>query len=95
PFIKFQLTRSLPYLSLRPAKASDKIALINGHKNLRRLAIDEKLTPQERTMMWVLATADDEVIAVHLRSNQWRVNADFAVKENTQPYWLVCQIEET
>ncbi|EQC84031.1 tRNA lysidine(34) synthetase TilS [Leuconostoc mesenteroides] len=94
-FIKFQLTRSLPYLSLRPAKASDKIALINGHKNLRRLAIDEKLTPQERTMMWVLATADDEVIAVHLRSNQWRVNADFAVKENTQPYWLVCQIEET
>ncbi|TYC47505.1 tRNA lysidine(34) synthetase TilS [Leuconostoc litchii] len=94
-FVKFQLADSSPYLLLRPAKTSDKIALINGHKNLRRLAIDEKLTVQERTMLWVLTTGDDEIIAVHLRNNHWRVNADFADKENTRPYWFVCQIEET
>lgn len=82
-------------ICLRSANSSDKIALINGHKKLRRLAIDEKLTLQEREAMLVLTTMNDDIVAVQLRNNEWRVSAEYTVKQNTQPNWLVWRIEET
>lgn len=80
-------------LYLRPVKTSDKIALIHGHKKIRRLAIDEKLTVAERQEMQVLVTSNDDVIAVNIRQH-WRVNDDFVCKQDAKPYWLAWRIEE-
>ncbi|CAM3097288.1 tRNA lysidine(34) synthetase TilS [Leuconostoc rapi] len=89
----FGLRQNTSPLYLRPVKTSDKIALIYGHKKIRRLAIDEKLTVAERQEMQVLATRDDDVIAVKIRQ-QWRVNDDFVGKQDAKPYWLAWRIEE-
>jgi len=93
--VAFAIGSEKAVLCLRLANASDKIALINGHKKLRRLAIDEKLTLQERETMLVLTTADDCIVAVQVRNNEWRVSAEYTVKQNTRPNWLVWRIEET
>ncbi|MEX0381294.1 tRNA lysidine(34) synthetase TilS [Leuconostoc sp. MS02] len=89
----FNLAEVPTQLYLRPVKANDKLALIYGHKKLRRLAIDEKLSALERQNMQVLATQNDEVIAVKIRQH-WRVNADFASKQDVKQYWFTCRIEE-
>jgi len=60
---------------------------------LRRLAIDEKLSPAERQGMLVLATPENEVIAVKIRQ-RWRVSEDFAIKQDATPNWLAWRIEE-
>ena len=93
--VAFSISSEKAVLCLRLANASDKIALINGHKKLRRLAIDEKLRLQEREAMLVLTTADDRIVAVQVRNDEWRVSAEYTVKQNTQPNWLVWRIEET
>ncbi|MBZ6010352.1 tRNA lysidine(34) synthetase TilS [Leuconostoc gelidum] len=89
----FNLAQLPTQLYLRPVKTSDKLALVHGHKKLRRLAIDEKLSTLERQDMQVLATQNDEVIAVKMRKH-WRVNADFVSKQDVKPYWLAWRIEE-
>lgn len=89
----FDLHQMTSSLYLRPVKTSDKIAVIHGHKKLRRLAIDEKLTQEERQEMHVLVTGNDDVIAVNIR-HQWRVNGDFVSKQDVKPYWLAWRIEE-
>lgn len=91
--VSFNLAQLPTQLYLRPVKTSDKLALIHGHKKLRRLAIDEKLSTLERQEMQVLATQNDEVIAVKMRQH-WRVNADFVSKQDVKPYWLAWRIEE-
>ncbi|KAI3473790.1 hypothetical protein Pfo_031560 [Paulownia fortunei] len=69
--VAFAIGSEKAVLCLRLANASDKIALIiNGHKKLRRLAIDEKLTLQERETMLVLTTADDCIVAVQASIQQ-------------------------
>ncbi len=93
--IAFSMAAKKAVICLRSANSSDKIALINGHKKLRRLAIDEKLTLQEREAMLVLTMMNDDIVAVRLRNNEWRVSAEYTVKQNTQPNWLVWRIEET
>jgi len=89
----FNLAQLPTHLYLRSVKTSDKLALIYGHKKLRRLAIDEKLSTLERQDMQVLANQNDEVIAVKMRKH-WRVNVDFVSKQDVKPYWLAWRIEE-
>lgn len=91
--VAFNLKQPATHLDLRPMKTSDKLALIHGHKKLRRLAIDEKLTPAERRACLVLATPENEVIAVRIRQ-RWRVSEDFAIKQDAMPNWLAWRIEE-
>lgn len=89
----FGLVDDLPAIYLRPVKTSDKLALIHGHKKLRRLAIDEKLSQNERHDMVVLSTPNDDVIAVRVRQ-RWRLSADFVSKQDATNYWLAWRIEE-
>ncbi|ETI97677.1 MAG: hypothetical protein Q611_LSC00386G0001, partial [Leuconostoc sp. DORA_2] len=89
----FGLVDELPAIYLRPVKTSDKLALIHGHKKLRRLAIDEKLSQNERHDMVVLSTPNDDVIAVRVRQ-RWRLSADFVSKQDATNYWLAWRIEE-
>ena len=91
--VAFTLKQPTTHLDLRPVRTSDKLALIHGHKRLRRLAIDEKLSPAERQDMLVLATPENEVIAVKIRQ-RWRVSEDFAIKQDAMPNWLAWRIEE-
>lgn len=92
-YFSFQLKLPTSQIYLRPVKTSDKLALISGHKLLRRLAIDEKLSTFERQNMQVLATSDDVIIAVKIRQH-WRISADFVSKQDAKPYWLAWRIEE-
>lgn len=91
--VAFTLKQPTTHLDLRPVRSSDKLALIHGHKKLRRLAIDEKLSPAERQAMLVLSTPENEVIAVKIRQ-RWRVSEDFAIKQDAMPNWLAWRIEE-
>lgn len=91
--VAFTLKQPASHLDLRPMRSSDKLALIYGHKKLRRLAIDEKLSPAERQEILVLATPENEVIAVKIRQ-RWRVSEDFAIKQDATPNWLAWRIEE-
>lgn len=91
--VAFTLKQPTTHLDLRPVRSSDKLALIHGHKKLRRLAIDEKLSPDERQAMLVLSTPENEVIAVKIRQ-RWRVSEDFAIKQDAMPNWLAWRIEE-
>jgi len=91
----FKLAKPVPHLYLRPVATSDKLALIDGHKKLRRLAIDEKLSIAERQDMMVLTTTDDIIVAVKIRDH-WRVSAEFTSKQDAKLNlnWLAWRIEE-
>lgn len=91
--LPFSMITNEPFVYLRPAKASDKLAIINGHKKLRRLAIDEKLSQAERQKMVVLSTPNDEIIAVKVRQH-WRISTNFVTKQDAKLYWLAWRIEE-
>lgn len=50
-------------LVVRPARLHDQIRLTSGgHKTVRRILIDRKLTVEERQHQWVVTTAGEEVL---------------------------------